>query len=52
MIDKQGPISKGAPSSVSVDGSAVPVDAMVSIDTFVQLFRLQTFCVIADVHHA
>jgi hypothetical protein len=31
---------------------SVPVDAMVSIDTFVQLFRLQTFCVIADVHHA
>jgi hypothetical protein len=31
---------------------SVPVDAMVSIDTFVQLFRLQAFCVIANVHHA
>jgi hypothetical protein len=30
----------------------VPVDAMVSIDTFVQLFRLQAFCVTADAHHA
>lgn len=30
----------------------VPVDATVSIDTFVQLLRLQAFCVIANVHHA
>ena len=30
----------------------IPVDAMVSIDTFVQLFRLASFCVIASVQHA
>jgi hypothetical protein len=30
----------------------VPVDAMVSIDTFVQLFLPQAFCVIANVHHS
>ena len=30
----------------------VPGDATVSIDTFVQLLRLQSFCVIANVHHA
>ena len=39
-------------TGLGAEAGLVPVDAMVPIDTFVQLFRLQAFCVIADVHHA
>jgi hypothetical protein len=41
--------------SIATEGKyevVVPVDAMVAIDTFVQLFRLKAFCVTDSVHHA